>query len=233
MASTRLPGKVMLEAGGANVLTHHVHRLSWAGYPVFVATTTGAADDVIATAARDAGAAGASRGSEHDVLSRFADAARTFHLDVVVRVTSDCPLIDGGIVRQGVEEYLALKDPRAFLSNTLDRTYPRGFDFEVFSAELLYEADRLGVSPAEREHVTPYMYIGGASRINLRSIRRSSDASQYRLTLDTSDDWVVISRLINDHSAHLMTGDQIIDLLGLHPDIARLNADVPQKKLDA
>jgi spore coat polysaccharide biosynthesis protein SpsF len=233
MTSTRLPGKVMLEAGGATVLAHHVHRLGWSGYPVFVATTTNAADDSVVSASLDSGAAGVSRGSEHDVLSRFAEAARNFDLDVVVRVTSDCPLIDGEIVRQGVEEYLERVDPRAFVSNTLDRTYPRGFDFEVFGAELLYEADRLAHSSAEREHVTPYMYVGGGSGVNLRSIRRTVDASRFRLTLDTPDDWAVISQLIDGHSAHLMTGDQIVELLEDHPEIARMNADVSQKNLEA
>lgn len=233
MTSTRLPGKVLLEAGGASVLSHHIHRLAWAGYPVFVATTSNAADDAIVSAAKESGADGVSRGSEQDVLSRFADAAAAFDLDVVVRVTSDCPLIDGGIVRRGVEEYIELGDPRAFVSNTLDRTFPRGFDFEIFGAELLREANRLADSPAEREHVTPYMYVAGRSETNLHSIQRATDASRFRLTLDTPDDWAVISRLISDYSAHLLSGDRIIDLLEEHSDIARLNADVPQKIVGA
>jgi len=80
--------------------------------------------------------------------------------------------------------------------------------------------------------VTPYMYASDRVGTSLHSIRREADASQFRLTLDTSADWAVISLLIDDHSAHLLTCDQIIELLEERPDIAGLNADVHQKGLD-
>ena len=232
MTSTRLPGKVLLEAGGASVLTHHITRLSRSGFPVFVATTTNASDDVLVSASLEAGAAAVSRGSESDVLSRYAEAAATFELDVIVRVTSDCPLIDGELVRRGVRDYMALGDPRAFVSNTIDRTYPRGFDFEVFGADLLFEADRLARSANEREHVTPYMYVGDSRRAHVRSVVRKSNASRFRVTLDTRADWDLIARLINDYAAHLMSGDEIVALLEQHPEIAGINASVTQKNMD-
>ncbi|HEX4698239.1 MAG TPA: acylneuraminate cytidylyltransferase, partial [Actinomycetes bacterium] len=87
--STRLPGKVLLTAAGRTILDHHLDRLVAAGLIVYVATTDRVADDPIADLAlrRDVPVF---RGSENDVLSRFAGCARTYDLDVVVRVTSDC-----------------------------------------------------------------------------------------------------------------------------------------------
>ena len=160
---------------------------------------------------RNAWASGVYRGSEDDVLRRFADAAREFELDVVVRVTSDCPLIDGAVVREGVERFIALDDQRAHVSNVIERTYPRGFDFEVFSAPLLFEADEQATSRAEREHVTPYLYANPASRTTLHAIRRDDDASNYRVTLDTSDDLELIRRLIEQHDAAHLNVDEIVD----------------------
>lgn len=232
MTSTRLPGKVLLESGGATMLAHHVNRLRTSGYPVYVATTTNATDDVIVAESERIGVDGVSRGSEDDVLSRFAVAAEAFGLEVVVRVTSDCPLIDGDLIRRGVERFLELEDPRALVSNTIERTYPRGFDFEVFSAAMLHEADRGATTPAEREHVTPYLYAGEHPRASLHAVRREApSAEQYRVTLDTPEDWTLIDALISTYSAQLMTGEQIINLLEAHPDLARINGSVEQKRI--
>lgn len=232
MTSTRLPGKVLLEAGGASMLAHQVERLAAADLQVYVATTTNATDEPIVAEAQRMGVS-VYRGSEDDVLRRFAGAAREFELDVVVRVTSDCPLIDGAVVREGVERFIALDDPRAHVSNVIERTYPRGFDFEVFSAALLFEADEQATSQAEREHVTPYLYANPASRTTLHAIRRDEDASNYRVTLDTGDDLELIRRLIEQHDAAHLNVDEIVTVLEQHPELARLNVHVEQKKLGA
>ena len=97
------------------------------------------------------------RGSEKDVLSRFQGCAVVHELDVVVRVTSDCPLVDGALIAAAVKDFVAASDPRLYLSNTLQRTFPRGLDFEVFSASALAEA-AAHATGAAREHVTPYFY---------------------------------------------------------------------------
>ena len=101
--STRLPGKVLIEVGGRTLLDHHLDRLEAAGLEVYVATTSNAADDPIVDLAERRGLA-VHRGSEHDVLARFAGLVREFGLDTVVRVTSDCPLIDGGLVAGAISD---------------------------------------------------------------------------------------------------------------------------------
>src|SRR5688572_10935137 len=162
MGSTRLPGKVLIEADGRTMLEHHIDRLTAAGLSVYVATTDTAGDDRLAELVTGRGMP-VYRGSEADELSRYAGCARANAPDVVVRVTSDCPLIDGVVVVEGVSRFLQLRGEHGddvYLSNTLARTYPRGLVFEVFAASALYRADRAATSRSDREHVTPWLYSG-------------------------------------------------------------------------
>ena len=228
--STRLPGKVLIEVGGRTLLDHHCDRLEAAGLTTYVATTTNATDDPIVELAERRGLA-FFRGSEDDVLSRFAGLVREQSLDTVVRVTSDCPLIDGGVVAAAIEEFSAADDPWLYLSNGIVRTFPRGMDFEVFSAEALLDADEHAVDPAHREHVTPYLYTDGSGRITRRDVTRTPSAASYRLTLDTPDDLVLLRTLIEDHGAADLDVDGLVALLDSRPDLAAINAHVEQKKL--
>lgn len=228
--STRLPGKVLIEVAGRTLLDHHLDRLEAAGLTTYVATTTNDTDDPIVELARRRGLA-VFRGSEDDVLSRFAGVVREHALDTVVRVTSDCPLIDGEVIRAALEEYAAADDPWLYLSNGVVRTFPRGMDFEVFSGQALLDADARATEPAEREHVTPYLYTNGSGRITRRDVVRSPDASAYRLTLDTADDLALLRTLIEDHDASALDVDGLVALLDAHPELVAINAHVEQKKL--
>jgi spore coat polysaccharide biosynthesis protein SpsF len=228
--STRLPGKVLIEVAGKTLLEHHLDRLDTSGLAAYVATTVNAADDPIVEISLRRGL-GFHRGSEQDVLSRFAGLVEEQDLDVVVRVTSDCPLIDGRLIRAGVDEFVGASDPWLYLSNGIERSFPRGMDFEVFSAEALLDAAANATDPAHREHVTPYLYTNGSGRITLRHLTREPDASSYRVTLDTPEDLEVIRALIEQYDALALDVDQIIDVLDHHPELVSLNAHVEQKKL--
>jgi spore coat polysaccharide biosynthesis protein SpsF len=176
------------------------------------------------------------RGSEDDVLSRFAGCARTYDLDVVVRVTSDCPLIDGAVVAEGVARFLQLSEEHGdevYLSNTLERTYPRGFDFEVFTATALARADREATAPGDREHVTPWLYAGPHRLPHLAQIRRSVDRSTYRVTLDTVEDLELLRRLFDEHGAAALDCDGIVEVLDAHPELVALNAQVAQRGISS
>lgn len=212
------------------MLDHHLDRLQGLNVPVILATTTGATDDPIVRLGESRGVV-VFRGSESDVLSRFAGAAAAYNLDVVVRVTSDCPLIDAGLIQQGIQRYLELDDPYAHVSNVLERTYPRGFDFEVFSASALADADLRATDPADREHVTPFLYTGRSGRAHLHAITAEIDASRFRVTLDTQEDLVVLRTLIEEHGAATLDASAIIALLERLPDLMHVNTHVEQKKL--
>lgn len=230
MTSTRLPGKVLFRAGGKTMLAHHLDRLAATGFPVITATTQNGADDAVVDEAVAHGAL-VYRGSENDVLSRFAEAAADAELDVIVRVTSDCPLIDASLISRGVERYLALEDTEAHVSNVLERTYPRGFDFEVFSAAALADANAHATDPADREHVTPYLYRNRSGRMTMHAIRRSEEASAFRVTLDTPDDFALLSALIDEHDAAKLDAEAIIRTLTTYPELTAINVHIEQKKL--
>jgi spore coat polysaccharide biosynthesis protein SpsF len=230
VTSTRLPAKVLLTVGGRSYLEHHLDRLSRTGLPVIVATTTNFNDDLIARLCGEDGVP-VFRGSEDDVLSRFAGAAREHRLDAIVRVTSDCPLIDPEIVAAGVERWRAENDPDLYISNCLERTYPRGMDFEIFSAARLYDAEAKATLRADREHVTPYLHQNRSGEMRLLNLPWSGGGSQYRLTLDTADDWKLLDALIEDFDATRLSCAKLVAILDAHPELSALNAHIEQKKL--
>lgn len=230
MTSTRLPGKVLRPAGADTLLGWHLRRLRSTGLPVLLATTTNATDDVLAdfAAGHDLPV---TRGDEHDVLGRYWQCAQEHDLDVLVRVTSDCPLIAPELISEGVARYRAAANERLYLSNVLVRTYPRGFDFEVFSRTLLAEAVANATLPADREHVTPYLHQNRPGTVQLAHLTRPADASRYRLTVDTPEDFALAHALLANHGAGELDGEALIALLDAHPELVALNAAVEQKKL--
>jgi spore coat polysaccharide biosynthesis protein SpsF len=232
VGSTRLPGKVLIEAAGRTMLDHHIDRLTAAGLVVYVATTDRPGDDRVVELAQRRGVP-VFRGSEQDVLSRYAGCARENDLDVVVRVTSDCPLIDGGVVADGVIRFLHLREQHGedvYLSNTLERTYPRGFDFEVFAASALHRAHREATTSSDREHVTPWLYAGAHRLPHLVQHRWPVDRSHYRVTLDTAEDLELIRRLLEEHAAAALDCAGVIEVLDTHPELVALNAEVAQRE---
>ena len=230
MGSTRLPGKVLLPAAGHPLLDYHVARLAQSGLPLYLATTTEPADDALAAYASARGLP-CHRGSETDVLARYYEPAVRFGLDVIVRVTSDCPLVDGPLIGAAVARYLADADPLEFRSNSIIRSFPRGLDFEIFSMQMLAEAHERATSPYEREHVTPYLKTGpAASRfLNMDEVWPGGDFSRFRITLDTPEDYEVLRRLIEVHHADQLPLPALLALFEAHPEIMALNAGVEQK----
>ncbi len=167
------------------------------------------------------------RGAEEDVLDRYYRAASLYGCDAVVRITSDCPLIDPELVDQVVHEFIESKADYA--SNVLVRTYPRGLDTEVFTMTGLREAWRIAVQPHQREHVTPVFYER-PDLFRLASVRDEQDYSRYRWTLDTPDDL----RLIRAIYGHFGNRDdfswrQAIGLIEQIPELHNINAHVLQK----
>lgn len=229
MTSTRLPGKVLLPAADKPMLEHHVARLSVAGSPLYLAITDRTEDDALEQFAIEEDLP-YFRGDEDDVLSRFFHLADRESLDVIVRVTSDCPLIDGALVREGIERYLELDDPTVYLSNCQERTYPVGMDFEIISSQMLAEAFNNADQSHEREHVMPYFYQG-RSGSRLVHLKQEQDQSEQRLTLDTEADYKLLTTLIEDHDAIQLTHQELSALLIAHPELVAINAAIKQKTI--
>ena len=162
---------------------------------IVIATSTNEGDDVIEKFCQQYDVA-IFRGSEDDVLSRYAEAATSYNADVVVRLTADCPLIDPDCVDQVISQYLQLSGSRVYVSNTLERTYPRGMDTEVFSITLLKWANTNAVTAYDREHVTPMIIRNDQDDIIQKNVVSVRNFSAYRFTLDYEKDYFQIVRLI-------------------------------------
>lgn len=229
MTSTRLPGKVLLPIGGNPLLHYHIARAQQSGVPVYLAITSNATDDALVDFAA-ANSLPLTRGDEQDVLGRYHQCATEHALDIIVRITSDCPLLDGRLIADAIGQYLSCNDPRLYLSNVLQRSYPRGFDFEIFSRALLDEAYHQATLASDREHVTPYIHQNRGGNVRFRHLTYSADKSQYRLTVDTAEDFELIRQLIENYQAQNLSAEQLIDLLDQHPELVALNAHVEQKK---
>lgn len=153
MASSRLPGKVLLEAAGRAMLSHLVRRLRAVPslQDIVLATTTHATDEVLARVAAAEGI-NCFRGSEDDVMARVVGAAESVGADVIVEITGDCPIIDPEIVEQTIRMFLA--NDAQYVSNSHVRSYPDGMDTQVFRLDSLKRSLAMTTDPLDHEHVT-------------------------------------------------------------------------------
>jgi spore coat polysaccharide biosynthesis protein SpsF (cytidylyltransferase family) len=230
MGSTRLPGKVVMDLGGETVLARTVLRLRRTSlvHEVVVATTIAETDDVIVRECERLHVQ-SYRGSEPDVLDRYYGASRECEAEVVVRVTSDCPLIDPELVDETVQ--MLIEHQAAYASNVSPRTYPRGLDTEVFTLSALEQAWREAREPYQREHVTPYFYEH-PELFRLVSVTGHTDYSRYRWTLDTAEDLELIRTIYSRFGSRDHFGwREVITLMESEPELAGLNSRVLQKSL--
>lgn len=226
MGSTRLPGKVFAKVGDRSLLDIHIAQLRKTGMDFAIATTENAIDDVFIHYGKKE-ELNVYRGSEEDVLQRFFETAEIFEFDPVIRVTSDCPLVDPHLILRALEEHMGFNSKDLYTSNVIQRSFPRGFDFEIFSFDLLRLAAEKAKTRTEREHVTPWIRENAETR---HHILHPVDASDLRITVDTAEDLDLVRRLISEHGAEQLPAEEIIQLLRDHPDLVAINAHIRQKE---
>lgn len=231
LGSTRLPGKVLLTVKGKSFLEHGFERLELARNidQCVVATTMESKDDEIGNFCEVKGW-NCTRGSEIDVLDRYYQTALQYPADIIVRVTSDCPLLDPALIEEVVEAVKSDFPKTSYASNTLGhRHFPRGLDVEAFTFESLEEAWRSAQSPSHREHVTPFINTQ-PERFTLRSISFPSDCSEYRWTLDTQEDHDLLYKIL-DARPEPSGWQDVLKLVKNHPEWSKINSDIKQKKI--
>jgi len=232
MGSQRLPGKVLMDIAGKPMIDHVVERArrceSVDG--VIVATSTNSDDDQLADHCRKIGV-NVVRGSEQDVLSRYALAAEKFRCETVVRITSDCPLIDPAIVDQVVYEVSRNPGVQYACNFFPQRLYPRGLDVEAITAQLIRQLNKEATDPRHREHVTLKVYEN-AFRFNIASVSNRLDHSHLRWTVDTEADLKLV-RKICEHFANNGTEEfgysEIMRVLTQNWHWCEINREVLQK----
>jgi len=216
MGSNRCKGKTLRDILGKPMLWHMVHRTKHSVNidKVVIATTTQKRDDVIESFCRDNGLS-FYRGSEEDVLDRFYQTALQYNADVIVRVTSDCPLMDPKITDSVIEFYL--NNPGYDLVRT-GHTYAEGLGTEVFPLASLEIAWREARMKSEREHVTPFLWKQ-PERFTIKALQYPQDLSYLRMTVDEEVDFRVVESIFK----HLYKRNKLFHL----EDIMRLYKEKP------
>ncbi len=156
MTSSRLPGKVMMDLGGMPLLEFMLRRVKQSQKidKIVVASPEMEESQPIIDLCKKLNVA-CVLGDELDVLSRYAKAAKEAEATIVVRLCSDCPLIDPGVIDETIQYFL--DNDFEHVSNLDERSYPDGLDCEVFTIDSLLEADKKASHPQNREHVSPYI----------------------------------------------------------------------------
>lgn len=226
IGSTRLPRKVLKNINGKTLLEIHLERAlkskkitKWK-----VATTTEDEAVKIVAIAKKLGLE-SFRGSVNDVLERYYYAALPDKPDYIVRLTSDCPLIDPFEIDNVIEK--CINGNYDYASNALEPTFPDGIDAEVFKFSVLEKAYRKATLKSDREHVTPYIWrnssVKGGKMFRSLSVKYHKDFSKYRLTVDTKDDFDLIEKLVLDLGLN-KKWLEYVDYLNKNPDLMSINA---------
>lgn len=233
MGSTRLPGKILKKVNDKTLLEYQLERVQASSLldEIILATTRNKIDDFVAQFVYQLGF-NVYRGSENDVLSRYYEAAVEFKADVIVRLTSDCPLIDPEVIDEVIRLYLSRDNDIDYASNGLERTFPRGLDVEVFSFEALQASHENALLERDREHVTSYIYTN-QDQFRLVNYKSERNLSNHRWTVDTQEDFELISKILKKIYPfnRSFKSQDVLDLLEENPEWSEINAHIEQKKI--
>ncbi|RJE75953.1 polysaccharide biosynthesis protein [Pseudoalteromonas sp. MSK9-3] len=228
MTSTRLPEKVMLPLCGKPVLQVMVERLSdWHKY-IIVATTNDGSERPILDLCNKLNIR-TFEGDTKDVLGRYYDAAKHYgatESTTIVRLTSDCPLIDQELCTQVISKKLQLEYDMVNLGP--HSGFPRGLDCCAFSFQLLERTHNQASSAADREHVT--LGMAKFSSMSTYTFGAQEDYSDYRLTLDEPDDYLAIVAIYKAFGDSLnFSYPELLKMLKKKPELYDINKHVEQK----
>lgn len=227
--STRLPAKILKEVNGQTLLEIHLKRILQAKTidKLKIATTDEEGSKLIVDVADKVGVE-YFKGSVEDVLSRFYCTAESEKPDYVIRLTSDCPLIDPNVIDSVVT--FALEHPEYDYVHTDAKSFPDGLDTEVMKFSAIEKAYNDANLKSEREHVTPYIWKNGTAEggtifntYNFPNPEGEYNADDYRITIDEPEDFEVIKALIENLGIE-KGWKEYIDYLLEHKELYALNS---------
>ncbi len=232
LGSTRLPSKVLKDLSGKPVLYHVLERIKKTKLVdnIVIATTDLDSDEPLIEYLRE-NKIDYYRGSSEDVLSRYYESALQYKADIIIRITSDCPLIDPIVIDEIINIYLE-NNNYDYVSNTLMRSFPRGLDVELFTFDSLKKSFLKAEQKWEREHVTPYIYTN-RDLFNVYNFANKTDQSFFRWTLDTPEDYQLIKEIYDSlyNEGKIFTTEEVISLFRNRPELIDINKHIEQKKL--
>jgi spore coat polysaccharide biosynthesis protein SpsF len=226
--STRLPDKVLKEILGKPVLWRQIERMQASRLKgeLVVITTKELQDDVIEELCR-AAHIHCYRGHSTDLLDRHYQAARQFGADAVVKIPSDCPLIDPQIIDHVLQYYISHSTQYDYVSNLHPASWPDGNDVEIMSMQAMETSWKEASKDFEREHTTPYIWEN-PEKFRIGSVVWDAGkdySTSHRWTLDYPEDLAFIQKVYEElyPSNSLFTLEDILQLLQKKPDIASIN----------
>lgn len=224
MASTRLPGKVLMDLNGVPVIEIMINRLErlFSKSVIVVATSVEASDDPLFDFVESMGVR-CFRGSEKDVLSRFAECNAYLNARTIVRATADCPFVDVQIIQRLLDAFLENKSDYAYLSPK----FAEGLDVEIMSNSALALAHKSAKLTSEREHVTLYL-AKHPEKFKIFELDNPSDHSQFRFTLDTHEDYLVLNAIAKRFYQNYLDikYEDIVGFLRANSDVHQINSAI-------
>jgi len=222
MGSSRLPGKVMKKIDDKYYVIDYVFKqLTYSKKieKIVVATTVLEEDNVICDHLTSKKIE-FFRGSSKDVLDRYYQCAKKFSMDIIVRITSDNPLVDPTIVDLIIENYK--KQQCDYVTTAIPRTFPYGTEVEVFSFKTLENAWENAKKPSEREHVTSYIY-NNLGIFKIYNVEYSKNMSNLRWTIDRINDLKLVKLIVSKINKRPILMSDILFLYSKEPSIFELN----------
>ena len=227
MGSSRLPNKVLMDIDGITSLEYMVNRVNKSNLinRVVIATTEKHEDDIIYNLCLEKNI-DCFRGSENDVLDRYYKAALKFNSTLVVRLTSDCPLIDPKVIDLTIDLYN--KNEVDYASNAVPpdiKRFPDGSDVEVFSFDLLKKAWLESTDTKEREHVT-FFFWKNNNNFKTILLDNEEDWGKYRITVDYEEDLKLVREIIKKLKQKNLFGytSEVVQILKEYPEIFEINS---------
>lgn len=219
MSSTRLPGKVLKPLGSMTILEQVIRRAQAIDgiSGVVVATVDSQEENELAKTAKAAGAE-VFRGSRDDVLSRYIGAATQARADYVMRITSDCPLLDPVVCNELLSTIVAGDHDYGFTIG-----YPHGLDCEVFPMKSLLQAGKHASSKEDHEHVTLWMKRQEHYKIARACPPEGDHTQKYRWVIDYSEDYAYLSELFKRLPDGLPGWQEVKAIADAHPHLMEIN----------
>lgn len=227
-SSSRLPNKVLLPLVGKELLLRQIERMSVSKMivKIVVATSLEASDDFIEKLCNE-NSITCFRGSLNDLLDRHYQAAKLFNADAVVKIPSDCPLIDPKIIDDVINFFLKNCDKYDYVSNLHPASYPDGNDVEIMHFSVLEKSWKESSKDFEREHTTPYIWENPEIfKIGNYLWETGKDYSMsHRFTIDYPEDYefikIVYEKLYPSNPYFSL--EDILNLLENNPEIKKIN----------
>ena len=224
VGSKRLPKKILKNLDKKyNVLEYVINQLKYSKKidKIIIATTLSKQDEVIIDFAKKHNYE-YFRGSENDVLDRFYQCAKKFNLDTIVRITSDCPLIDPNIVDQVIEKFTLTNSD--YVTNTFPRTFPKGLDVEIFNFIVLANMWKNATLPSEREHVTQFVFNN--KKFKIGNFENKQNLSCLRWTIDYEKDYEFLCKIIQKIVKRPILMNDVLKILDAEPDLKEINSNI-------